>query len=214
MAAEAATGQLAVSEEECRDVVWSMMDGMLWHRLVNERLAWPPVGRTARGRTLPRLAYPPGLSAASTSSSSRPPWPRPTRRLDRVQVHAGALPATDGRNWRTMVASARSATGKQGHGRAEHGRCRARSRGRAAAQGAGPLRWAFSRFVLGTRIVREPDLRWWLSRPTAFIGAALHPAHHAGPREALGQSRPGRQSRLGGQRLTPGSSGAENAAAR
>ena len=41
MAAEAAaTGQLAVSEEECRDVVWSMTDGMLWHRLVNER-NWP-----------------------------------------------------------------------------------------------------------------------------------------------------------------------------
>jgi hypothetical protein len=38
MAAEAAkTGQLAVPEEECRDVVWSMTDGMLWHRLVNER---------------------------------------------------------------------------------------------------------------------------------------------------------------------------------
>jgi AcrR family transcriptional regulator len=38
MAEEAAkTGQLAVSEEECRDVVWSMTDGMLWHRLVNER---------------------------------------------------------------------------------------------------------------------------------------------------------------------------------
>lgn len=33
----AATGQLAVSEQECRDVVWSMTDGMLWHRLVNER---------------------------------------------------------------------------------------------------------------------------------------------------------------------------------
>jgi len=38
MAAEAAsTGQLAVSEAECRDVVWSMTDGMLWHRLVSER---------------------------------------------------------------------------------------------------------------------------------------------------------------------------------
>jgi AcrR family transcriptional regulator len=38
LAAEAAaTGQLAVSEEECRDVIWSMTDGMLWHRLVNER---------------------------------------------------------------------------------------------------------------------------------------------------------------------------------
>lgn len=33
----AATGQLAVSEEECRDVLWSMTDGMLWHRLVVER---------------------------------------------------------------------------------------------------------------------------------------------------------------------------------
>jgi AcrR family transcriptional regulator len=33
----AATGQLAVSEEECRDVVWSMTDGTLWHHLVTER---------------------------------------------------------------------------------------------------------------------------------------------------------------------------------
>lgn len=38
MAAEAAkTGQLAVPEEECRDVLWSTTDGMLWHRLVQER---------------------------------------------------------------------------------------------------------------------------------------------------------------------------------
>jgi AcrR family transcriptional regulator len=38
MAAEAAeTGQLAVSADECRDVIWAMTDGMLWHRLVNER---------------------------------------------------------------------------------------------------------------------------------------------------------------------------------
>ena len=38
MAAEAATtGQLAVSVDECRDVMWSMTDGVLWHRLVNER---------------------------------------------------------------------------------------------------------------------------------------------------------------------------------
>lgn len=38
MATEAAaTGQLAVSEEECRDLIWSMTDGMLWHRLVIER---------------------------------------------------------------------------------------------------------------------------------------------------------------------------------
>ena len=33
----AATGQLAVSEEECRDIMWSTTDGMLWHRLVRER---------------------------------------------------------------------------------------------------------------------------------------------------------------------------------
>jgi hypothetical protein len=38
MACEAeATGQLAVPVEECRDVIWSMTDGMLWHRLVTER---------------------------------------------------------------------------------------------------------------------------------------------------------------------------------
>jgi AcrR family transcriptional regulator len=38
MAAEVAkTGQLAVTEEECRDVLWSMTDGMLWHHLVNQR---------------------------------------------------------------------------------------------------------------------------------------------------------------------------------
>jgi hypothetical protein len=35
--AAAATGQLAVPEEVCRDVVWSMTDGVLWHRLVQER---------------------------------------------------------------------------------------------------------------------------------------------------------------------------------
>ena len=38
MAHESAnTGQLAVSEDECRDVLWAMTDGMLWHRLVYER---------------------------------------------------------------------------------------------------------------------------------------------------------------------------------
>jgi AcrR family transcriptional regulator len=38
MAAEAAkTGQLAVSEQECHDVMWAMTDGMLWYRLVYER---------------------------------------------------------------------------------------------------------------------------------------------------------------------------------
>lgn len=36
-ASAAATGQLAVSEEVCRDVVWATTDGMLWHRLVEQR---------------------------------------------------------------------------------------------------------------------------------------------------------------------------------
>jgi AcrR family transcriptional regulator len=33
----AATGQLAVSEEHARDLIWAMTDGMLYHRLVVER---------------------------------------------------------------------------------------------------------------------------------------------------------------------------------
>jgi len=33
----AKSGQLAVSVEECRDVLWSMTDGVLWDRLVNVR---------------------------------------------------------------------------------------------------------------------------------------------------------------------------------
>jgi AcrR family transcriptional regulator len=33
----AATGQLAVTEVECRDIVWATTDGLLWQRLVNER---------------------------------------------------------------------------------------------------------------------------------------------------------------------------------
>lgn len=37
VAEAAATGQLAVTEQECRDVMWAMTDGMLWHRLVEER---------------------------------------------------------------------------------------------------------------------------------------------------------------------------------
>lgn len=35
--AAAATGQLAVGEGECRDVLFSTMDGGLWHSLVGER---------------------------------------------------------------------------------------------------------------------------------------------------------------------------------
>ncbi|MBV9486160.1 MAG: TetR family transcriptional regulator [Frankiaceae bacterium] len=38
MAAEAAkTGQLAVTEEECRDVIWAFTEGAMWHQMVNER---------------------------------------------------------------------------------------------------------------------------------------------------------------------------------
>lgn len=38
MAAEAArTGQLSVPEGECRDVVWAMTDGQLWHQFVQLR---------------------------------------------------------------------------------------------------------------------------------------------------------------------------------
>ncbi len=35
--AAAATGRLAVSEAECRDVLFAMIDGSLWRRLVVER---------------------------------------------------------------------------------------------------------------------------------------------------------------------------------
>jgi len=35
--AAAATGQLAVSQKECRDLLAATMDGALWHRLVEER---------------------------------------------------------------------------------------------------------------------------------------------------------------------------------
>ncbi len=35
--AAVATGQLAVAEGECRDVLWPTTDGTLWHRLVEER---------------------------------------------------------------------------------------------------------------------------------------------------------------------------------
>lgn len=35
--AAAATGRLAVPEDECRDVLWSTTDGTLWHQLVEGR---------------------------------------------------------------------------------------------------------------------------------------------------------------------------------
>lgn len=38
--AAAATGQLAVSEQECRDLFAATMDGALWYRLVEQR-GWP-----------------------------------------------------------------------------------------------------------------------------------------------------------------------------
>jgi hypothetical protein len=44
-----ATGQLAVAEEECRDVLWSTTDGTLWLRLV-EQCGWSG-GRVSGMRT-------------------------------------------------------------------------------------------------------------------------------------------------------------------
>lgn len=38
--AAAATGQLAVPEQECRDILFATTDGSLWHNLV-ERRGWP-----------------------------------------------------------------------------------------------------------------------------------------------------------------------------
>jgi AcrR family transcriptional regulator len=38
-AAAAETGQLGVSEQECRDFLWATTDGMLWQRLVHD-LGW------------------------------------------------------------------------------------------------------------------------------------------------------------------------------
>lgn len=35
--AAAATGRLAVSEVECRDLLWATTDGSLWHRLVHQQ---------------------------------------------------------------------------------------------------------------------------------------------------------------------------------
>jgi hypothetical protein len=35
--AAAESGQLVVSEEECRDILWSTTDGSLWHTLVEQR---------------------------------------------------------------------------------------------------------------------------------------------------------------------------------
>lgn len=40
--AAAATGQLKVTETECRDLIWAMTDGHLWHQLVVER-GWSDV---------------------------------------------------------------------------------------------------------------------------------------------------------------------------
>ena len=51
----AATGQLAVSEQECRDLIWASTDGMLWHRLVVER-GWS--GRAAHRLPRPRCGRP------------------------------------------------------------------------------------------------------------------------------------------------------------
>jgi AcrR family transcriptional regulator len=68
MAAEAArTGRLAVSEQECRDVVWAMTDGVLWHQFVNLR-GWTDeqyadwLGRTWVATLVSRTGQPEPLS--------------------------------------------------------------------------------------------------------------------------------------------------------
>jgi AcrR family transcriptional regulator len=43
--AAAATGQLAVGDQECRDVLWATLDGALWHRFVTNA-----AGRTGDSR--------------------------------------------------------------------------------------------------------------------------------------------------------------------
>ena len=61
--AAAATGQLAVTETECRDVLAATMDGALWQRLVAES-GWPDE-RFARwlGRLWTSQLVKPGSSA-------------------------------------------------------------------------------------------------------------------------------------------------------
>jgi AcrR family transcriptional regulator len=65
--AAAATGQLAVSEEECRDVLWSTSDGSLWHGLVQQRV-WSDVRYAA---WLGRLWV--SLLVAEDRSTTAPP---------------------------------------------------------------------------------------------------------------------------------------------
>ena len=124
MAAEAATtGQLSVSEEECRDVVWSMTDGMLWHRLVNER-GWTNE-RFAEwlGRTwVDRLVKGDGLDVGEL--------------VEHVEAEAGC-----GRRGRCVAAAPTARAGRRSA-------ARGRSAVRGAARRAAP-RWAGSGGVVG-----------------------------------------------------------------
>lgn len=61
----AASGQLAVTEEECRDLIWATTDGMLWQRLVRER-GWPDAefARWLGDTWVHALVRPPGRDEA------------------------------------------------------------------------------------------------------------------------------------------------------
>lgn len=75
MAEEAeATGQLAVPMEECRDVIWSMTDGVLWHRLVTQRGWTNERYSTWLGRMWVALLVRPGRRAhvGGTTTARRP----------------------------------------------------------------------------------------------------------------------------------------------
>jgi AcrR family transcriptional regulator len=67
----AATGQLAVSEEECRDVVWATTDGLLWHRLVNTRGWTDERFATWLGQLWVRMLVDPAAQRANTSRAKR-----------------------------------------------------------------------------------------------------------------------------------------------
>ena len=88
--AAAATGQLAVPEEECRDVLFATTDGSLWHSLVERRrlvrralrgLARPPLGGDA-GRSHRHACRGVGQCTAGGASGNSSPSMR------KVKVHS------------------------------------------------------------------------------------------------------------------------------
>ena len=75
--AAAATSQLAVTEEDCRDIMFATMDGALWHRLVVER-GW------SYERFAQRLAalWVSLLAQPAASQGSNPPTRTPASRME------------------------------------------------------------------------------------------------------------------------------------